>query len=343
MRKRVKKSFYLTLAVILALSVGLIMSPMASSQAVAKTIKIRMVGTLPIGHHLTKALKLFAKVAEEKSNNRVKFTLYPAQQLYNDKDLVNVLPKGAVDAAIINSGMWAGRVKSEGPLFFPFYYRDRDQFYKMFKTKAWEIINNDFEKEGNVKCLSLIEYGTATIILKERKVTSLSDWKGLKIRAYAKYNAVALNALGASPVMMSSGDVYMALQRGTLDGALSGVGSFVSRKWMEQCKYFPKQDFYYSTPFLLVFNLEFWNKLPKDIQKILQEAALEVQAYTVKYTLSSDIKYREILRDKGLTEVPIAPEEMARWRAKVIPALKAEYVKQIGAAKAEKILGYLPK
>jgi TRAP-type C4-dicarboxylate transport system substrate-binding protein len=94
---------------------------------------------------------------------------------------------------------------------------------------------------------------------------------------------------------------------------------------------------------LLVFNLEFWNKLPKDIQKILQEAALEVQAYTVKYTLSSDIKYREILRDKGLTEVPIAPEEMARWRAKVIPALKAEYVKQIGAAKAEKILGYLPK
>ncbi|MCD6154111.1 MAG: TRAP transporter substrate-binding protein [Syntrophobacterales bacterium] len=342
MEKRVKNSFYLTLAVILALSVGLIMSPVASSNAVAKTIKIRMVGTLPIGHHLTKALNLFAKVAEEKSNNRVKFTLYPAQQLYNDKDLVNVLPKGAVDAAIINSGLWSGKVKSGGPLFFPFYYKDRDTFYSMFKTKAWDIISKDFEKEGNVKVLSLIEYGSSTLISKE-KIASLADWKGTKIRSYSRYGAVALQALGSAPVVMSSGDVYMALQRGTLDGALSGVSSFVSRKWMEQCKYFLKPNFCQATPFLLVFNLRFWNKLPKDIQQILQEAALEAQAYTIKFTSTSDIKYRKVLRDKGLTEVPISPEEVARWTAKVVPALKAEYVKQIGAAKAEKILSNLPK
>jgi TRAP-type C4-dicarboxylate transport system substrate-binding protein len=347
MRKRVKKSFYLTLAMILALSVGLVMSPMASSQAVAKTIKIRAVGTLPIGHHLTKALNLFAKVAEEKSNNRVKFTLYPAQQLYNDKDLVNVLPKGAVDAAIVNGGMWTGKVKSLGLLNFPYYYRDLSAYYNLFKTKAWAIVEKDLETEGNVKFLSIIEYGAASPIFKSKAINSMSDWKGVKIRSYSRYGGIGLQALGASPVVMSSGDVYMALQRGTVDAALSGVSSFVSRKWMEQCKYYLKRDFdtTLSVPFLLLFNLDSWNKLPTDIQKILKEAALEAQNYTVDYMETMDAQYRKILQDKGLIETPVnpAPGEWERWHEKIKPVVEAEYKKQVGAAKASKILSYLPK
>ena len=339
----VKKNFkclYPCLIVTVTLMFTFFIAPV-QSHAAKKQILVRMVGTLPVQHHLTTALRMFRDIVEKKSDGRVKFQLYPAQQLYNDKDLVNVLPKGAVEGAIINSGLWSGKVRAEGPLFFSLYYRNRDQFYKLFKSKAWDLIKKDFEKEGNVKILSMIEYGSASLISKT-PVRTLEDFKGLRTRAYGMYLAVFLNAVGASPVVMSSGDVYLALQRQTIDAALSGPSSFVDRKWYEVAKYFLSIKTTYSTPFLCAFNLDFWNSLSPDLQKIFQDAAIEVQEWTKKYTLKSDVKYREILKEKGCTEIQISEEEAARWRKKAVPALEAAYIKHYGA-KGRQILDLLPK
>jgi hypothetical protein len=58
-----------------------------------------------------------------------------------------------------------------------------------------------------------------------------------------------------------------------------------------------------------------------------------------------DAQYRKILQDKGLIETPVnpAPGEWERWHEKIKPVVEAEYKKQVGAAKASKILSYLPK
>ncbi|MBL0715462.1 MAG: TRAP transporter substrate-binding protein [Desulfosarcina sp.] len=334
-------SFYLRLFLVLILSV-IFLASSTPCQAAKKQIIVRMVGTLPVHHHLTKALEMFRDIVEKRSENRVKFQLYPAQQLYNDKDLVNVLPKGAIDGAIINSALWSGKVRAEGPLFFPMYFESREQFYKLFTTEAWDLIKKDFEEEGNVKVLGLVEYGSASLISK-RPVEKLEDFKGLRTRAYGMYLAVFLQSVGASPVVMSSGDVYLSLQRNTIDAALSGPSTFVDRKWYEVAKYFLGIEVTHSTPFLTVFNLDFWKKLPPDLQNIFQDAALEVQEWTQTYTLTSDQNYRKTLREKGLTEIPIDEKEMARWREKAVVALVSAYKEHLGAEKAQTILDALPK
>ncbi len=334
------KCLYPCLIIAVALMFTFFIAP-AQSSAAEKQILVKMVGTLPVHHHLTKALEMFRDIVEKKAGDRVKFQLYPAQQLYNDKDLVNVLPKGAVEGAIINSGFWSGKVRAEGPMFFPLYSSSRDQFYKLFESKAWDLIKKDFEEEGNIKVLSMIEYGSSTIISKT-PVRTLEDFKGLRTRAYGMYPAIFMQSVGASPVVMSSGDVYLALQRKTIDAAMSGVSSFVDRKWYEVSKYFLSINVCYSTPFLCAFNLDFWNKLPADLQKIFQDAAIETQEWTKNYTLESDVRYRNLLKEKGCTEIQISDEELARWSEKAVPALEAEYIKHYGA-KARQILDLLPR
>jgi TRAP-type C4-dicarboxylate transport system substrate-binding protein len=325
---------------IVLIFVGLITLPTVL-QASDKPIVVRMVGTLPVNHHLTKALQMFQEEVEKSAKNRVEFQLYPAQQLYNDKDLVNVLPKGAIEGAIINSGLWSGKAKAQGPLFFPMYFKSRDHFYRLFESEAWELMQQDFEKEANVKVLSLIEYGTATLICK-KPVKTMEDFKGLRTRAYGTYPAVFLQAVAAAPVVMSSGEMYIALQRGTIDAALSGPSSFVDRKLFEVSEYFLEPDLFYSTPFLMTFNLDFWNSLPEDLKKVFNDAAQAVSDWTKEYTLQSDVEYRKILREKGLTELSISDSELERWRKVAVPALESAFRDEYGTEKANAVLDAIP-
>ena len=334
-------SFMCSCMIVGAVIMTVLLVQPVSIDAAGDPITVKMVGTLPTHHHLTKALEMFRDSVEKKAKDRVKFQLYPAQQLYNDKDLVNVLPKGAIEGAILNSGMWSGKVRAEGPLFFSLYYPSRDDFYRLFESKAWELIKKDFEIEGNIKVLGLVEYGSASLMSK-KPVRRLEDFKGLRTRAYGMYLAVFLQSVGASPVVMSSGDVYLALQRNTIDAALSGPSSFVDRKWYEVADYFLSVETAYSTPFLCAFNLDFWNSLPTDLQEIFQAAALEIQEWSKNYTKQSDIDYINTLKEKGAKEIVVDEQELARWREKAVPALEAAFRDHYGD-KAQQILDLLPK
>ena len=315
--------------------------PFTKGAEAADKIVVKMVGTLPIQHHLTKALEMYRDIVEKKSGGRVTFQLYPAQQLYSDKDLVMVLPKGAIDGAILNPDLWSGLIPSQGIFYFSCYYPDREHFFRLFNTEAWQIVKNDFESH-NVKILSQIEYGSQTGILK-KPIRKMEDMKNLRIRAQGEYIALFLKALGAAPVVTSSSEVYLMLQRGTIDGAWSGPSTFVDRKWYEVAKYFLNTDTGVSSTFLLGFNLGFWKKLPPDLQKIFADTAIEVQNWTRKYAYEADINYRKFLKEKGLVFTDLDAKEWERWRAKVAPEMEADYIKAVGKEKGRKIIDIIRK
>jgi TRAP-type C4-dicarboxylate transport system substrate-binding protein len=299
-------------------------------------IEVKMVGTLPIQHHLTKALEMYRDIVQKQSENRVTFQLYPAQQLYNDKDIVSALPKGAVEGAILNPDLWSGLVPSQGILYFSCYFPSREKFFKLWDTPAWPIVAKDFEDRG-VKILSQIEYGSMSGLSK-KPISKMEDIKNLRIRANGEYIAIFLRALGAAPVVTSSSEVYLMLQRGTIDGTWSGPSSFVDRKWYEVAKYYLDTDTHVSSTFLLGLNAQFWKKLPPDLQKIFSDAAIEVQNWTRKFSLEADVSYRKILKEKGLTFTSLDSKEWERWRTRVAPELESAYKKAVGQEKAQKVI-----
>jgi TRAP-type C4-dicarboxylate transport system substrate-binding protein len=308
----------------------------------AEKILIKMAGTLPVQHHLTKALEMYKDIVVKASGGQIEMQTYPAQQLYSDKDLVNALPKGACEGAMFNSDMWAGLVKSEGPIFFPGYFNNRDLFYKFFDSEAWQIIKKDFEDQGNTKILSMVELGTGGLISK-KPIRNADELKGQRIRSYGEYTSIFLQAQGAAPVVMSSGDMYLALQRGTLDAILSSTSAIVDRKLYEVGKYMWDKDTTLSLPFLLGFNLDFWKKLSPERQKILADAAIVVQEWSKKYTLTSDDDYKKVLKEKGVTFVSIDPKEWQKIQEKAVLALDAAFKKNIGEEKGQKILSNIKK
>lgn len=90
----------------------------------------RLAGTMPLEHYMTKTLEHFAKLMDEKTKGQVKIEIYPANQLFSDKDLPKALPSGAVDMGQVNMAMWAGLVPLLVVEELPFFFKDRDQYYR---------------------------------------------------------------------------------------------------------------------------------------------------------------------------------------------------------------------
>lgn len=298
---------------------------------------IRMAGTAPITHHATRGLQLFKDIVEKQTSGKIQVQLYPANQLYNDKDLVHALPKQLIHAAMLNPDMWAGLVRSEGVLYFPLYYRSREHAYKLQDTKVWEIISKEFEEKGNTKVLAMAEMG-ATKLFSTRPIAHLDSMKGLRVRSTGEYPAVFLRALGAAPVVMSAGDMYIGLQRGTIDAVVTPSVSFFERKLYEVAKYELQEELTFSTPLLIAFNLDYWKGLPPELQRIIENAAKEVQRWTIAYVLDAEKTFGTRMKEWGISTTSLGAEELSRWRSVAVPALETTYRKHVGEGKAQEIL-----
>lgn len=325
------------LTLIVALAVLTMLIPMKNIEAAP--IKIKMVGTLPVGHHLTTALDIYKKYVEKASNGRVFVELYPAQQLYNDKDLVTVLPKGAVDMAIANLDMFSGLVPSVGFFYMPLLFDDENHFFRVAHSKAGDILMGELNK-ARMKGLGWIHYGTSDLIFKT-PVNKLEDLRGKRVRAYGQVISYFEQSLGMAPTMMSSGEMYDALQKGTIDGVMSGLTSINSRKLYEVAKYAPENTMAPVVPFMTIANLKFFNKLPPDIQKILIDGATEIEAYTRKAANEDVAKARKIMAKNGVQFVKLSKAEIERWRALAVPFMMKKYKENYDPKKADMMMAAL--
>ena len=268
----------------------------------ADSISGKVCCQMPADHFDSKAVELFIKKAEELSNNTISFKFFPAGQLYSEHDLVDVLPKGGVEMAQIGLDRHVGRVPV-GHYAYP-YFADPDVYYRWWYDKKcgggifYDVLKPAFEKD-NIKLLSTLNYATTYAIITNKPIRKLEDYKGMKIRSSGKSLGSFLEMLGAKAVVMSSSDVYMALQRGTIDGALSGTSSFVSRKWYEAAKYvqiIPMGNI----PFGWAASMKYWNKLSDDQKKVIEEASREMEIWAVKASSDEHDRCVKVMKDAGV-------------------------------------------
>ena len=98
----------------------------------------------------------------------------------------------------------------------------------------------------------------------------------MKIRSYGELPSETIKALGGAPATLSSGEVYMALQQGTIDGQTSGTTAMYDRKMYDVTKYLTVTNHAFPE-FVTAINLKFWNTLSADQKKLIETAAAEVR------------------------------------------------------------------
>ena len=102
-----------------------------------------------------------------------------------------------------------------------------------------------------------------------------ADLGGMKIRVMeSKTSMRMIEELGASPTPIAWGELYTSLQQGVVDGAENNPPSFYLSGHFEVCKHY-SLDEHTMVPDIVLMSMKTWNKLPANIQQMVQEAANE--------------------------------------------------------------------
>ncbi|HJV79691.1 TRAP transporter substrate-binding protein DctP [Noviherbaspirillum sp.] len=314
----------------LVAAVGLCLAlPSMSAYAADKKIMIRFAGTLPVAHHITKTQEYFKKLVEERSNGRITVQVYPAGQLYKDVDLVDVIPKGSVEMAIANLGQWSGLVPQLAIFDLTGNWSGREHFYRsQDDSKVREVIARAMEKR-DTHLLNTIDYGEGTYIT-NKPLKTLEDFKGMRIRASTEYNTIQVQTLGGASSLISSAEIYQGLSLGTIDGAITGPSSFISRKLYEVAKYDMNSSQGYGN-FGTVVSLKWWNSLPPDVKDLLTKAGKEAEAWCRKSAQAADAAAWEKLSSiPGNVVYKVEPAELARWAKIMLPPQMKLYRERAG-------------
>ena len=282
-----------------------------SKAVAAETMTLRYAGDLPVGNHLTRGQEFFAERVKEISKGRVSIEVYTAGTLFTAKDFTKALPAGAVDMAQSLITLWSGLVPAANFTDMPLFFDNWPHAWRVYDSEVGEILRKEMEKAG-VKVLFWMQDGKAGFASK-RPLNTLNDFKGKRIRAPGELMSHTIRALGGVPTFMGGGEVYLALQRGTVDGAISSLTSFVDRKYYEVTKYVTEPNFAFGL-YACMINLNKWNSLPPHIQKILLAAGQKTQEWGRKEVEKSDLAALDELKKKGMEIHFLQKTEKEAWR-----------------------------
>ena len=305
------------LAIIALFSVMMLsMAGLTEAQEKGKSIELRMATGAKPFQRFYKAAETWMNLVEKGSNGTVKIKPFPSAQLYDYHELSDPLMSGAIDLALATPGTFGKLAPCHALDWIDWGSPDLERGWAMLK-KLYEhpefvaTIDSRFQELG-VKLLFYVPNAVMRgPLLTNKPVRTIEDLKGLLIYAPSPNVAALVKALGTSTVFVPTGEVYGALERGTFQGALSLQELYLALKLYEKSKYLVDYTFNGGMmPFFI--SLKSWNKLSKDVQKVMLDAAQQVQTEWFGTQVKFDQGVGAGLAEK-LQIITLAPEERVRW------------------------------
>jgi len=170
----------------------------------------------------------------------------------------------------------------------PFLFKDRVTVAKVFDGDIGRQLDASFQKTVGLKVLGFGEIGFRHITNNVRPIKVPADLKGLKLRTPGSPGRVlAFEMLGANPITMNIGEVYLALQQGVVDGQENPFGNINKWKWYEVQKYISLSRHVY-TPITFVMNLKKYKSLTSEQRTAVDRAALRAEGASRQYGTDND-------------------------------------------------------
>ena len=241
----------------------------------AKTWTISVGSPAPQGPPQSTALVAYFNEVEKMTNGRVKVGQYTwGGALIKTTNTFEGLRDRVVDAAYNSVQYGQAKVPLTNaltPCFIDDFSGMAPVTYQLWNTVP--ELRDEWMKKWNIYPIAWMN-GTEGQFLTNFPINTVDDLKGHKLRALG-VNLPAMANCGAIPVAIAYGDTYEALQKGTVDGVTGvPVWALSANKFAEVVKYVTEWRFSGSSAWLGVqLNLDFWNELPPDIQKIMIDAA----------------------------------------------------------------------
>jgi TRAP-type C4-dicarboxylate transport system substrate-binding protein len=242
-----------------------------------KPITLKVADALPNGHIVHQfILRPFMDGVTQASNGKIMFQHFPAEQLGKAKDMLMLEQSGVADIALTVPSYISDKMPMTAAAELPGAFQnvcEAVKAYRMLTQDGQVLAKNEY---GINRVKALMSFPTAPsslVISSTRKVDSVADLNGLKLRTSGGAHDLTVRGLGAVSVRMAPPTVYESMQRGTIDGALFPLASVISYDLTGLIKSAASSVNFGGIVLTYSISETKWKSLSPDLQKIVSDQA----------------------------------------------------------------------
>ena len=265
------------------------------------------------------AARKFAELVKERSNGFVEVQVFSNGTLYKDGEEMNALTRGDIQMLAPAISKLTDTVPEVSVFDLPFAFYSLDEVHDYVKSDVGMKLTDKL-KNHNLFVGGLWDSGFKQISNSIRPIHHYSDLSGLKMRIMpSDILAEQYTTLDAYAKRIEFNTVFNQLQKGIVDGQENTLSNITSKNLYSLQDYLTISNHGYLGYFLL-FNLEFWNSLPEDVQQLLTKTLKDVEQW--EWQLTKNINKEKLLdieRCECLQLHYLSDEDKAEWKEKLEP------------------------
>mgnify|MGYP001452992731 FL=1 len=297
---------------------------MAFAGAANAQQEIKLGYALATTSHYGVAAAKWQEVVEAETDGRFVFRHFPSSGLGGEREVIEGVQLGTVEATIVSSGTLSNFVPETGVFDIPFLFRDLKHARTVLDGPIGQDILTKFESVGLV-ALAWGEQGFRHITNNRNAIATPADVAGLKLRTMENpIHITAFQTLGAAPTPMAWPEVIGALEQGTIDGQENPLSVITSAKLSEVQKYLTVSGHVYS-PAMLLVSQDLWNSLSDEDKEVFRKAATEAVAAMRGFVDNAETSGVEQLKAAGMDVGELTSEQKAAFQEALAPAYEQYY------------------
>jgi TRAP-type transport system periplasmic protein len=310
---------------------GLLSTPACAAEITLRFASVNTAGTAPYDQVLVP----FARAVEEESGGRIEAALKPMGGYGKPAGLFNMVEKGAIEMAVSVQGYSPGRLPQssvmELPLMFDNAISGTEAMLSLYREG---LLDKDY---ASVKVLGLYTLPPYPIFTTGKKIQSVKDFRGLRMRAPSTTVGVALAKLGAVPLGIPLNMIGDTIASGYVDAIAYGWDSTTTTKGAGG-KFLSDQlsvviDARLASPALMVvMNRATWDAMPEDLKKIIEKHSPDLSMGSARIREAQEaVTKKKLQNDPRFTALTFNDEQRAELQWVTAPAVaewKANMAKQ---------------
>lgn len=269
------------------------------------------------------AARRFAALVHERTGGRVEVQVFPNSTLYKDGEELQALQDGNVQLiAPVTAKL--GKMFPRWQLFdLPYAFNSRKEVHRAVDGEIWDELCKGLE-ERNMKALAFWDNGFKQLTNDEHQIIYPEDCKGMFFRVMINSDVLKdqFRVLGATPVPVVFSELYQSLDTGDIDGQENTLSNIVAKRLHRVQSYLTVSNHGY-LGYVVLTNTEFWDSLPRDIQKILADTMAEVTVWEREKAWELDhAAFNQLVALKKMKVHIQTAREKEEWMERLQPVYK---------------------
>lgn len=294
-------------------------SVFAQTKTTGKTMELKIGHMRPEGSNIDNNVKFFTSEIEKRTNGRIKFKIYPANQLGDYEVVQQRITMGDVDMFIGSIGVSSDKALSV--VTCPYLVSTWTEVKKFYNTKDGlmaEFVRERLAKQ-DIQLLAChpMYFGSIALLKEPKDPKNPNSNKSVKVRIPANkaFDEMA-KTIGFMTTPLPSSENFTSVQTGIVDGVIGGGGEYYWGQLKDVTKYILPLNTHLECHWLSM-NKPLWKKLSPEDQKIVMDVSGELEQRAFTQAIAETDKYNDLFRKAGVTVYDYTDSELMAFATKV--------------------------